>query len=61
MIRVAAHVPDHGRLAPWRFIVYRGDARQRVGELLADLAEQREGPLTEVRRNQELARFSTTL
>ena len=58
MIRVAAHVPDHGRLAPWRFIVYRGDARQRVGELLADLAEQREGPLTEVRRNQELARFS---
>lgn len=58
MIRVAAHVPDHGRLAPWRFIVYRGDARQRVGELLAELAEQREGPLTEVRRNQELARFS---
>ncbi|WP_274629535.1 nitroreductase family protein [Arvimicrobium flavum] len=58
MIRVASHVPDHGRLEPWRFILYRGEARQRVGEMLADLAEEREGPLLEGRRNQELARFS---
>lgn len=58
MIRVATHVPDHGRLEPWRFILYRGAAREKVGELLADLAEQREGPLTDVRRNQERTRFS---
>lgn len=58
MIRVASHVPDHGRLTPWRFILYRGAARERVGELLAELAEQREGPLPEGRRNQERARFS---
>lgn len=58
MIRVAAHVPDHGRLTPWRFILYRGAAREQVGELLAELAEKREGPLPEGRRNQERARFS---
>lgn len=58
MIRVAARVPDHGRLEPWRFIVYRGEARVRIGEMLAELAERREGPLTEGRRNQELTRFS---
>ena len=58
MIRIATRVPDHGRLEPWRFIVYRGDARKRAGELLAELAEQREGPLSEGRRQQELSRFS---
>lgn len=58
MIRIASRVPDHGRLEPWRFILYRGDARVAVGEKLAALAELREGPLTEGRRQQELARFS---
>ncbi len=58
MLTVAVRVPDHGRLAPWRFILYRGEARHAIGAKLADLAEKREGPLSEVRRNQELARFS---
>jgi nitroreductase len=58
MVRIATRVPDHGRLEPWRFIVYRGDARARIGEQLAALAESREGPLAEGRRQQELARFS---
>lgn len=58
LIRIASRVPDHGRLAPWRFIVYRGDVRFRIGEMLAELAEKREGPLTDGRRNQELTRFS---
>lgn len=58
MLRVATRVPDHGRLAPWRFILYRGEARVKVGERLAELAERREGPLPENRRQQELTRFS---
>jgi len=58
LIAAASRVPDHGRLAPWRFILYRGDARVEVGRKLADLAEKREGPLPENRRSQELARFS---
>ena len=31
----AVRAPDHGRLRPWRFVVVRGAARQRFGELLA--------------------------
>ncbi|MVA98986.1 nitroreductase [Nitratireductor sp. CAU 1489] len=58
MIRAASRVPDHGRLEPWRFILYRGEARMRVGEGLAALAEEREGPLSEARREQEKTRFS---
>lgn len=58
MLAAASRVPDHGRLEPWRFILYRGESRNRVGALLADLAEKREGPLSEGRRRQELARFN---
>ena len=58
MIAAASRVPDHGRLEPWRFILYRGEARNEIGRKLAALAEQREGPLPEGRRNQELTRLS---
>ena len=58
ILTAATRVPDHGRLAPWRFIIYRGEAREKIGEKLLELAEKREGPLPEGRRNQELARFS---
>ncbi|MET3599315.1 nitroreductase [Martelella mangrovi] len=34
ILTIAARVPDHGKLAPWRFIVYAGDARAEVGEAL---------------------------
>jgi len=58
ILRAATRVPDHGMLTPWRFILYRGEARKRVGRMLANLAEKREGPLNEGRRQQELTRFS---
>jgi len=58
MIEAASRVPDHGRLAPWRFILYRGPVRAEIGEKLAALAERREGPLNEGRREKERTRFS---
>lgn len=58
MLRVATRVPDHGRLAPWRFILYRGAARHRIGEALAALAVEREGELPEARLDKERTRFS---
>jgi nitroreductase len=36
MVESAAHVPDHGRLQPWRVILIAGDARLRLGEVLAE-------------------------
>jgi nitroreductase len=35
LIRLAARAPDHGKLGPWRFVVFEGDARIRAGEALA--------------------------
>lgn len=58
ILRIATRVPDHGMLTPWRFILYRGESRVKVGEMLADLAEKLEGPLSDARRQQELTRFS---
>ncbi len=35
ILTIASRVPDHGKLTPWRFIVFRGDARLLAGEKLA--------------------------
>jgi nitroreductase len=35
LLSVACRVPDHGKLAPWRFLVFAGPARARAGELIA--------------------------
>ncbi len=35
ILTIAARVPDHGKLTPWRFIVFEGDARERAGEVIA--------------------------
>ena len=31
IIATATRVPDHGKLRPWRFIVFEGDARLKAG------------------------------
>ncbi len=36
LLRAGVRAPDHGRLAPWRFIVIEGDARQKLGDVLRD-------------------------
>ncbi|MCK9552909.1 nitroreductase [Aquamicrobium sp.] len=58
IIAAASRVPDHGKLAPWRFIIYRGEAREEAGRRLVALAEELEGPLPEGRRMKEQTRFS---
>ena len=35
ILTIGARVPDHGKLAPWRFIIFEGDARHRAGEIIA--------------------------
>src|SRR5450631_197203 len=35
MLAIASRVPDHGKLAPWRFIVFEGDARLAAGAAIA--------------------------
>lgn len=35
ILKAASRVPDHGKLAPWRLIVFEGEARARAGEIFA--------------------------
>ena len=37
LLTVASRVPDHGKLTPWRFIVFEGDARRAIGETIAEI------------------------
>ncbi len=34
LLTVASRVPDHGKLTPWRFIVFDGDARLKAGAVI---------------------------
>jgi nitroreductase len=58
LLTIATRVPDHGKLAPWRFILFRGDARRRVGERLAGLAAARDPSLPEARIEEERNRLA---
>jgi nitroreductase len=39
ILQAGARVPDHGKLFPWRFIVFEGDGRARAGDILAEVME----------------------
>jgi nitroreductase len=41
LLTIATRVPDHGKLAPWRLVVYSGDARIAVGDRLAEIARKK--------------------
>jgi nitroreductase len=34
LLTIASRVPDHGKLVPWRFIVFEGDARLAAGDAI---------------------------
>ncbi len=50
-------MPDHGKLLPWRFIVFVGDGRARMGEVLVEALAQTEPNASEVRIETERNRF----
>ncbi|NNE59005.1 MAG: nitroreductase [Hellea sp.] len=40
MLMIAARVPDHRKLSPWRFIIFKDDARQKIGAHIGSLFEK---------------------
>ncbi len=58
ILKVGTRVPDHKKLAPWRFIVFEGDARAKMGEVFADacMKEDQQTP-SPVRLDMERGRF----
>ncbi len=37
LLTIGARVPDHGKLAPWRFIIFEGEGRAAAGRLIAEV------------------------
>jgi nitroreductase len=37
VLQAGARAPDHGKLFPWRFIIFEGAGRDRAGDILAEV------------------------
>ena len=63
MLAIAARTPDHGKLAPWRFVVVANDARARLATLIGDAwrAEKPDASDAEVASQAALAHHAPTL
>ena len=57
ILTVASRVPDHGKLAPWRFIVFSGQARERASGLALKIRLADNPDLDETARAEEQRRF----
>jgi len=56
ILLAAVRVPDHGKLTPWRFILFEGEGRARMGALLAECVGE-EPDASPQRVQQERERF----
>ena len=58
ILTVAARVPDHKKLVPWRFIVFEGDARAKFGDVLAEACAKEDAQTpSPIRLETERTRF----
>jgi nitroreductase len=56
ILAAGVRVPDHGKLTPWRFIIFEGEGRARMGDILAEtIAGERD--ISPERIEQERGRF----
>ena len=58
LLKLASRVPDHGKLAPWRFLVIQGEGAARAGRLALEIRLADTPALDETGRAAELGRFS---
>jgi len=59
MLTIAARVPDHGKLAPWRFVVVEGDARAALAQKLNALRKVAEPDVSDERLAKDRAILAT--
>jgi nitroreductase len=57
ILTIGTRVPDHGKLAPWRLVIFEGDARARAGEVLAAIAKAKNPAFDEARLDIERRQF----
>ena len=63
MLEIAARTPDHGKLAPWRFVVVPADRRAALSELITSAyrAERPQAARLEIEALDQFARQAPTL
>ncbi|ODT68409.1 MAG: nitroreductase [Pelagibacterium sp. SCN 63-23] len=57
LLTIATRVPDHGKITPWRLVIYEGEAREVAGEKLAAIAQRRNPALDAAGIDAERQRF----
>lgn len=61
LLRLATRVPDHGKLAPWRFVVFAEESKAALVRDLAALAAGQPDPDTARKKLQKLAAAPVTV
>jgi nitroreductase len=63
MLEIAARTPDHGKLAPWRFVVVPSDRRDALAEVITSAyrAERPQAARLEIEALDQFARQAPTL
>jgi nitroreductase len=61
LLRLAARVPDHGKLNPWRFVVIEGASKAQLVERLTELAALQANPTKAVAALAKLSAPPTTV
>ena len=56
ILAAGASAPDHGKLRPWRFILIRGEARERLGAVFVDALLKRQPDAPQAAVEQERTR-----
>src|ERR1700691_164374 len=58
LLTIASRVPDHGKLVPFRFIVFEGAARYKAGVIIAEQFAKADPEADEARVEAERKRLS---
>src|SRR5471032_1167964 len=58
ILTIGARTPDHGKIVPWRFIVFEGDARAKAGTIFAKVFKAKNAAATPDQIDKEKARFT---
>ncbi len=58
LLTIATRVPDHGKLTPWRFVIFEGEARVAAGAIIERLHVAKNPDADAERRAQERERLT---
>jgi nitroreductase len=58
LLTIAARVPDHGKIVPWRFVLFEDAARARAGEIISSVYAEANPGAEDKRLEIERKRFS---